>query len=229
MISLLTNGYKKVKLPLFDEDNTSEVSLQKKIISSYANQKVVFVAEQDQAYKDQFGVMDVIKYKFNNNAARSKENLIYNSNCFNIAVHVRRTVIIDNKVILEDEAAKAMRWLSNDYYEKVLKQVVENLNIDKPISIYIFSTGRPQEFAEFLKYGDVHFCSDMDEYTSFLHLIRADILITSKSSFSYKPALMNDAIKVCPRNFWHSYPSDKNWILVENDGSFDVTALNQIT
>ena len=69
----------------------------------------------------------------------------------------------------------------------------------------------------------------MDEYTSFLHLIRADILITSKSSFSYKPALMNDAIKVCPRNFWHSYPSDKNWILVENDGSFDVTALNQIT
>ena len=229
MISLLTNGYKKVKLPLFDEDNTSEVSLQKKIISSYANQKVVFVAEQDQAYKDQFGVMDVIKYKFNNNAARSKENLIYNSNCFNIAVHVRRTVIIDHKVILEDEAAKAMRWLSNDYYEKVLKQVVENLNIDKPISIYIFSTGRPEEFAEFSKYGDVHFCSDMDEYKSFLHLIRADILITSKSSFSYKPALMNDAIKVCPRNFWHSYPSDKNWILVENDGSFDVTALNQIT
>ena len=44
-------------------------------------------------------------------------------------------------------------------------------------------------------------CSDMDEYMSFAHLIYADLLITSKSSFSYKPALMNTGIKVCPGNF----------------------------
>jgi hypothetical protein len=228
MTDLLKKGYKKVRLPLFDEYNEAEVSLQKKIIASYSNQNVVFVAEQDQFYKDQFGVNDALREKFNNAPARLNENLLYDNSRFNIAVHVRRTVIIDNKVILEDEAAKAMRWLSNDYYEKVLKQVVENLNINKPISIYIFSTGRPEEFAEFSKYGDVHFCSDMDEYASFLHLIRADLLITSKSSFSYKPALMNDAIKVCPRNFWHNYPTTKDWILVENDGSFNVSQLSQI-
>lgn len=225
---LLNNGYKKVSLPLFDENNETEVDLQKKIIASYANQKVVFVAEQDQFYKDQFGVIDAITNKFNSAPARLNDTIIYDKDCFNIAVHVRRTVIIDNKVILEDEAARAMRWLSNDYYEKVLKQVVENLNVTKPISIYIFSTGKAEEFAEFSKYGDVHFCSDMDEYASFLHLIRADLLITSKSSFSYKPALMNDAIKVCPRNFWHSYPVSKDWILVENDGKFDVSQLAQI-
>jgi hypothetical protein len=228
MATLLTNGYKKVRLPLFDEFNVEEVALQKKIITSYSNQKVVFVAEQDQFYKDQFGVIDAITQKFNTAPARLNEKILYDSSRFNIAVHVRRTVIIDNKVILEDEAARAMRWLSNDYYEKVLKQVIENLSIAKPISIYIFSTGRPEEFAEFSKYGDVHFCSDMDEYASFLHLIRADLLITSKSSFSYKPALMNDAIKVCPRNFWHSYPESKDWILVENDGNFDVSQLSQI-
>ncbi|MGQ7945110.1 hypothetical protein [Flavobacterium sp. WC2509] len=222
---LVAKGYKKVKLPLFNEFNEAEVNLQKKIIASYSNQKVVFVAEQDQGYKDQYGVIDSIKDKFNNSPARLGEKIIYESSRFNIAVHVRRTVIIDNKVILEDEAARAMRWLSNDYYEKVLKQVVENLSIAKPISVYIFSTGKPDEFAEFAKYGDVHFCSDMDEYATFLHLIRADLLITSKSSFSYKPALINNAIKVCPRNFWHSYPKSKDWILVENDGSFDVNKL----
>ncbi len=222
---LLKMGYKKVKLPFFDEFNEEAVFFQKKIIASYANKKVVFVAEQDQGYQDQFGVIQDIKNKFNNAPSRISEKLIYDPNRFNIAVHVRRTVIIDNKIILEDEAAQAMRWLSNDYYEKVLKQVVENINTIKPISIYIFSTGRPEEFAEFSKYGDVHFCSDMDEYASFLHLIRADLLITSKSSFSYKPALMNNAIKVCPRNFWHNYPKSKNWILVENDGQFDVSKL----
>ncbi len=225
---LLNKGYKKVSLPLFDENNETEVDLQKKIIASYANQKVVFVAEQDQFYKDQFGVIDAITNKFNSAPARLNDTIIYDKDCFNIAVHVRRTVIIDNKVILEDEAARAMRWLSNDYYEKVLKQVVENLNVTKPISIYIFSTGKAEEFAEFSKYGDVHFCSDMDEYASFLHLIRADLLITSKSSFSYKPALLSNGIKVCPRNFWHSYPESKDWILVENDGSFNDSQLAQI-
>lgn len=226
MTDLITERYKMVKLPLFDEFNEEDVALQKKIIASYANQKVVFVAEQDQGYRDQFGVIKDIRNKFNTAPARLQENILYDSSRFNIAVHVRRTVIIDNKVILENEAARAMRWLSNDYYEKVLRQVIENLSVVKSISIYIFSTGRPEEFAEFSKYGDVHFCSDMDEYASFLHLIRADLLITSKSSFSYKPALMNDAIKVCPRNFWHSYPESEDWILVENDGNFDISKLN---
>jgi hypothetical protein len=225
---LLDKGYKKVRLPLFDEENETEVDLQKNIIASYLNQKVVFVAEQDQSYKDQFGVINHIRYKFNSAPARVNDRLVYDNSNFNIAVHVRRTVIIDNKVILENETARAMRWLSNDYYEKVLKQVIQNLSIAKPISIYIFSTGKAEEFTEFSKYGDVHFCSDMDEYASFLHLIRADLLIASKSSFSYKPALLNDAIKLCPRNFWHSYPASKDFILVENDGSFDVSQLTQI-
>ncbi|PCH76372.1 MAG: hypothetical protein COB98_06340, partial [Flavobacteriaceae bacterium] len=57
-------GYKKVRLPLFNENNTSELSQIRKIINSYSDQKVVFVCEQDQFYKDQFGVMDAIKKKF---------------------------------------------------------------------------------------------------------------------------------------------------------------------
>jgi len=112
---LLAHGYKKVKLPLFDELNAAEVDLQKKIIASYSNQKVVFVAEQDQFYKNQFGVIDAITHKFNNAPARLDESIIYDKSRFNIAVHVRRTVIIDDKVIVEDEAARELRWLSNDY------------------------------------------------------------------------------------------------------------------
>ena len=141
---------------------------------------------------------------------------------------MRRTVVIEGVVTSEDEATRARRWLSNDYYEKVLKQVLENLKVDKPIEIWIFSTGKPEEFIEFVKYGEIHFCSDMDEYQSFVHLVYADLLITSKSSFSYKPALMNRGIKICPRNFWHGYPDKKDWILCENDGKFDVRRLDKL-
>ncbi|MBW8332451.1 MAG: hypothetical protein K0M40_10560 [Prolixibacteraceae bacterium] len=225
---LIKNKYKTQKLPLFNEDSEKEVNLIKAIIDSYSGKKIVFVAEQDQFYKNQYGVIYDIKRKFNESSARRNDQILYDPTHFNIAVHVRRTVVIGNKVILENDDAKALRWLSNDYYEKVLKQVVENIKISRPISIYLFSTGKPDEFAEFSKYGDVHFCSDMDEYRSFLHLIRADLLITSKSSFSYKPALLNNGIKVCPRNFWHNYPETEDWILVENDGILDISKLKQI-
>jgi hypothetical protein len=224
---LKKEGYKIRKLPLFNEYSQQEISLIRKIIQSYAGKKTVFLAEQDQFYHDQFGVMEDIKRKFNQAMAREKDKTVYNPAHFNIAVHVRRTVVIDGKITEENAEIQAKRWLSNDYYEKVLRQVVENIHISKSLDIYLFSTGKPDEFAEFSKYGNVHFCSDMNEYESFLHLIRADLLITSKSSFSYKPALMNESVKICPRNFWHGYPADKKWILAENDGTFDIEKLNQ--
>ena len=225
---LVKSGYKVRRLPLFDEYNLQDIKLIKSIIQSYSGEKAVLLAEGDQGYKNQFGVMDDIKTKFNQSMARQNDRLVYDPSHFNIAVHVRRTVVIEGKTIIEDGANRAMRWLSNDYYENVLRRTLEHIIVAKPISIYLFSTGTQEEFAEFSKYGNVRFCSDMDEYASFLHLIRADLLITSKSSFSYKPALMNDGIKISPRNFWHGYPADPKWILAENDGMFDVNALKDI-
>ena len=68
---------------------------------------------------------------------------------------------------------------------------------------------------------------NMNTQESFLHMVYADLLITSKSAFSYKPALGNQGIKVCPRNFWHGYPDSSDWILVENDGTFNTASLKQ--
>lgn len=223
---LINEGYKSVKLPKFDGEN--EKKFIESIISSYSGKKIVFVTEQDQYYKAQYGVIKEIKNKFNKAPIRKTEKLIYESNNFNLAIHVRRTVIIDSKVIEEDEETRAKRWLSNDYYEKVLLKVLENLQTEKPVVIHIFSTAKADEFLEFSKYGKVVFCNDLNEYESFLHLVRADLLITSKSSFSYKPALLSDGIKVCPKNFWHGYPESKDWILVDNEGEFDIEQLKKI-
>jgi hypothetical protein len=223
---LIIKGYKVRQLPGFREANKVETDLIKGIISTYSGSNTILLAQQDQFYFDQYGVMHELQAKFLSAPARNDDKIEYDKRKFNIAVHVRRTVIIEDKVFEEDEATKARRWLSNDYYEKVLKQVLDNLKTDKPVSIWLFSTGKPEEFAEFSKYGEVHFCSHMDEYRSFAHFIFADLLITSKSSFSYKPALMSNGIKVCPKNFWHGYPDKKDWILCENDGQFEVKKLS---
>lgn len=225
---LIKQGYKVRRLPKFNEQDHNAVELTKNIIASYSNTKTILLATQDQFYFDQFGVQEELQNKFRNAPSRKNDHIEFDKDKFNIAVHVRRTVVIENKVIEENETAKAKRWLSNDYYEKVLVQVLENINTKKPIAIWLFSTGKPEEFEEFKKYGEVHFCSHMDEYDSFAHLIFSDLLITSKSSFSYKPALMNKGVKVCPKNFWHGYPYADNWILCENDGSFDVGKLKKL-
>lgn len=222
---LKKKGYKIRRLPLFNEKYDAEVQLNKQIIKSYAGKRVVFVAEQDQFYCDQFSVMADIQKKFYNAPARKNDRLIYSPDNFNIAIHVRRGDIMANPA----NPNLAMRYLSNDYFEKVLRQVIENIQIDKPVHIYFFSQGKPEDYPEFASYPNLHWCLDMDAQSSFLHFVFADLLITSKSSFSYKPALLNKGIKVCPRNFWHGYPNSKDWILAENDGTFDLTQQQKLS
>lgn len=221
---LLKQGYKKVKLPLFDEFNPAEVALNRSIIASYRNQHVVFVAEQDQGYQDQFGVMVDLQIKFNNALARKNDALIYAKENFNIAIHVRRGDIVVGQA--NKNPNLLMRWQDNSYFEQVLAAVVGGLKQAKPIAIYFFSQGERSEFSEFEKVDNLNFCLAMGAQNSFLHMVNADLLISSKSSFSYKPALLSKGVKVAPRNFWHGYPKTKDWVLVEDDGLFDTTQLN---
>ena len=125
------------------------------------------------------------------------------------------------KVVFVDSSNPnlTMRYLSNDYFEKVLSQVVAHVSTDKPIHIYFFSQGKPEDYSEFTKFNNLHWCLDMGAIDSFMHMVYADLLITSKSSFSYKPALLNRGVKVCPENFWHGYPDSEDWIMVDNDGN----------
>ncbi|NGY37398.1 hypothetical protein FQU23_007700 [Flavobacterium sp. XN-5] len=216
--NLLRDGYKKVRLPLFDEFNNAQVLLQKDIIASYCNKKVVFVAEQDQGYKDQYGVIESIQEKFHNAAARKKDAVIFESNNLNIAIHVRRGDIVIGQE--NQNANLLMRWQANDYFVKVLENVLNGLETNKPIAIYLFSQGVESDFIEFSQFKNLHFCLDMNAQDSFLHMVFADLLISSKSSFSYKPSLLNRGVKVCPEDFWHGYPDADDWVMVNNDGVF---------
>lgn len=214
--ALVKQGFKKVSIPLFDETNQEEIDLIKKIINSYQDKKVVFVAEQDQFYADQFGVIDDLKRKFYGASDRKNDKLIYSPEHFNIAIHVRRGDISVGQ--LNKNPNLLLRWQDNDYFKNVLFRVLESINTTKPVSIYLFSQGNKKDFVDFEQFENLHFCLDMDAQESFLHMVYADLLITSKSSFSYKPALLSNGIKVVSGDFWHGYPEQENWILAEDDG-----------
>ena len=214
-------GYKKVLLPLFDEHNPNDLNLIRCIIDSYRTEKIVFFAEQDQCYQAQYGIQDTIRKKFYNSTARAHDSIIYDNKSFNIAVHVRRGDIVVGQV--NKNPNLLLRWQDNDYYINAIKNVLSILDVKKEIKVYIFSQGEGESFEEFNTVKNVQLCLDMNAQDTFLHMVHSDLLITSKSSFSYKPGLINNGIKVCPRNFWLGYPTTKDYILMNDDGSFSDT------
>lgn len=221
--ALLKGNYTKVRVPFFDENKPKEVELIRKIINSYAGQNVVFLAEQDQFFKDQYLLRRDLQQKFYKAVARVNEKLIYAKNHCNIAIHVRRgDIYVENS----KNPNLTMRWQSNDYFVNVLSNTLNKIKTKKLVNIFLFSQGSEKDFMEFEVFENVKYCLDMSVMDSFLHMVYADILITSKSSFSYKPALLSKGIKICPDNFWHGYPSEDDWIIADEHGNFNITEIN---
>lgn len=224
--ALILGGCRKIKLPLFDEFDPDGRAMILRIVRSYRKEPVVFFLEQDQGYRDQFGVRDDIQDKFWSSVRDNGATTRYDASRFNIAVHVRRGDIVAG--LAKGDANLSMRFQSAKYFDAILEQVVPFASRVRPISIWVFSQGMDGEFEEFAKHGDLHMCTDMDQYESFLHLASADLLVTSKSSFSYKPALLSHGVKICPRDFWHGYPDDPSWILAGSDGCIDSPNIDKL-
>jgi hypothetical protein len=224
--NLLNQGYRKVLLPMFHEDDKNGFERNKKIINSYKNKKIIFVAEQDQGFSNHYEIMDVLKIKFFNAAARKNDVKTYSESSYNIAIHVRRgDIVVKNS---NKNSNLTMRWQNNSYFVSILQAVIEIIKTNKPIRIYLFSQGNRVDFNEFEKFKNIIFCLDMPPQESFLNMVYADLLITSKSSFSYKPALISNGIKICPNDFWLGYPEQEDWILADENGSFNREQLKRL-
>lgn len=202
-------AYIKRRLPLFDENNPTEVDKILRIITSYHGRKVWFELEQDQFLANQYEVMDALKDKFYSSPSRQNDKIVFDSTKNNVAVHIRR-----GDILALDAIKQNIRFQDNLYFEKALQLGLQTVDNKKDTHIYIFSQGKEEDFQEFKKYKNVKFCFEMSAVDSFLHMIMADVLITSKSSFSYKPALLNRGIKIVPDGFWHGYPMLNDWIVV---------------
>jgi hypothetical protein len=122
-------------------------------------------------------------------------NYIYNKNYTNIAIHIR----VHNKCDTEHpdstkEYGNRYTLNCNDYNNLIIKLKKKYKN---PL-IHIFT----QESYEFDNLEDVIFYKDIDAFFTLHHLIKADVLVIAKSSFSYLAALYNEN-EVIYVNFWH--------------------------
>jgi hypothetical protein len=125
----------------------------------------------------------------------------YNNNKFNIAIHIRRGDVQPDY--------NGGRYTSNDFYLIQMQYLCEKYK-DRAILFHIFSEGFESEFECFKTQNTVLHLNE-DVKTTFIGLVTSDVLVQSKSSFSYVAGLLSKGI-VYHISFWH--PPLSSWILI---------------
>jgi hypothetical protein len=132
---------------------------------------------------------------------KNKDRDVFKNDKFNIAIHIRRPNVQDNRI----EGANT----SDSYYLNVINHFREKYK-DKDVLFHIYSQGDINSF-DIYKNDDVVFHIDEDLCDTFIGLVGANVLVTSQSSFSYVAALISDA-EVCYLPFWHK--PKNNWFIL---------------
>lgn len=127
-----------------------------------------------------------------------------------VAVHVRRGDV--------GIARNARRFTPNDTIVRTIERlrvILEEMQAKATFQVH--SQGNASDFGEFSRIG-CELYLDSDAIWTMEKLVAADILIMSKSSFSYVAALINRGVKIYEPTF---NPPLSSWIVRRNDGSFD--------
>jgi len=126
----------------------------------------------------------------------------YNNDKFNVAIHVRRPNIHDTRV----DGANT----SDDYYLSVIAHIREKYKHIKNIQFHIYSQGRIEHFNQYI-HEDTVFHINEELRSTFTGLVSADVLVLSRSSFSYIAAFLSEG-EIYYINFWHK--PKKDWIIL---------------
>lgn len=140
---------------------------------------------------------DVIELLRNRFFSSKKEPIVYfENNNINVAVHIRRG----------DVSPQAN---PDEYFLSIIGIIRKRF----PNSVFhIFSEGTEKQFIKFVS-KDIRLHLNEDIQMTFNALVAADVLVTSKSCFSYSAAILSKGIIYnCPK-FW--YPKLNHWIEIK--------------
>lgn len=166
--------------------------------------------------------------KIQRNYNRSRDDTPhFTSNAINIAVHIRRGDSINTK----------RRFVGHSYFAKVLDQIISKIeksnhgtqdDVCYQYAIQIYSEGSIDDFCEFRKYKNLTLRINDDHFNTLHHMVCADVLIMSKSTFSYLPALLNSKGTIIYNPFWLLPPNPlvKEWIVPDENGNCDFEISN---
>ena len=214
---------KIVNLPWIKSTDDQGFQLLNTIIHKvYPEENILFHLETNQNFFDQTQASETLRTKYFNYKKIKPAFCYFDSNRLNIAVHIRRGDIVAMKNNNEEGGKK--RWVEYTYFLTILKTIYDCYD-KQQIATHIYSQGNENDFADFSLLPGVVFHINDDVYSTFHHLVMADILVTSPSSFSYKAGLISKGIKIAQYPWWHHIPEDNEWIRSSAEGEFNKVSL----
>lgn len=158
--------------------------------------------------------------------------LCYQSECLNIAVHIRRGDLLPDRQFSD----LSTRMLPDRWYIEIIKLIMAQTN--KPLAIHIFSEGKnghyQSELGEAFSWVDYYAHTghrvtehiDTPFLETFHHLLNADLFIGSKSGMTHLAGMLGNSVKLVP-SLWHSYRGALD--LLEVSDTMDEASKSTIT
>jgi len=131
---------------------------------------------------------------------KNKNRNFFSNDHMNISVHIRRHNKHDNRINGTDTPL--------EYYFNLISYIKQKYS-DKKLTFHIYSQNDISDYDKFDK-SNLSFHLNENVFDTFTGLVAADILITSRSSFSYTAAILSDG-EIYYQPFWHR-PGEK-WII----------------
>jgi hypothetical protein len=146
----------------------------------------------------------------------------YDPSRLNIAIHVRRGEVAQH-------GKHASRYTTNRYVASIVRDVLSASGcFALPPSVHLYSEGQIGEFGP-LQDMDIAFHLNECPFSTFNNLVSADVLLMSKSTFSYVSALLSHGVKLY-QSFRGTPLNHKplgHWIVVDENGRVNQKNLRQ--
>jgi hypothetical protein len=129
-------------------------------------------------------------------------NDYFDAENFHIAIHVRRPNPHDSRVDGTNTP--------DHEYLRIIKNLRNVYSVKKPL-FHIYSQGNIESFNSIYTGDDIFFHLNESTEQTFTSLVLADVLVTSRSSFSYTAGILSQGV-IYYTPFWH--PPLPNWISI---------------
>ena len=222
----LSPNIKRITLPrvAWDEATWNTVicdhSAWRDTIEQHRDEDILFECSKDQFIALGWQYLDINKLRENYWYARSLSPIMSNfdNDKVNIAVHIRRGDVTE-------KGRYKVRWVADCVYQNVMDQI-RKVFLDTIFHIY--SDGAWRDLSKFQN-DDVILHSQEDVFSTFHHMIIADVLVTGQSMFSALAGHLCDGVKLARAWSPHfsNFPIGQKFVEVDNDGNFSLEQLEK--
>jgi hypothetical protein len=180
-------------------------------------------------------LIQILQEKFETNGYKPEE-MLYNEQYLNIAIHIRRGDVWDFSQAGSKKLMYANRLVSEEYYVGLLERLQKFLgSSSKPVQFHIFSDGRPENFGKFIFTGEreaflklesgiiienIQFHLRQNSIDTLYHMIKAPIFVPGKSTFSVVAVLLSKSYVLYENEFLDYYQYNLLEKLMEGNPRF---------